>query len=551
MQKFATFISELEISNKTTDKINAIVRYLDNAPEEDKIWLLALFTGKRPRRGIQTKFLKQWAIQITDIPEWLFVESYSAVGDLGETISLLLPKPSHRIHKTISEWINELQIIGKATDEEKKKFVLNAWDGLEAQERLIFNKLIGGGFRLGVSQKLLVQAIAKHTGIEANKLTHSIMGNWDPFITNYDDLISGVEIENNTSLPFPFCLAYPLEQEPERLGDVSLWQAEWKWDGIRGQIIKRGGEIFIWSRGEELITPQFPELEKLLEILPDGIVLDGEILAVQDGKVLSFSSLQKRLNRKTISKKNLEESPIGFYVYDLLEKDGIDIREQPLENRRKQLKEIIGAIPEMYPVHLSPIVAANSWEELAAKRQQSREMNSEGLMLKKLDSPFHTGRKRGDWWKWKIEPFTIDAVMIYAQKGAGRRSNFYTDYTFAVRDGEKLVTIAKAYSGLTDKEIKQVSSFVNKNAVEKFGPVRTVKPELVFEIAFEGIAESSRHKAGIALRFPRIKRWRHDKKIEDINTLEDLRNILASTMGEGEEVKKAFHAKQERQIHKQ
>ena len=346
------------------------------------------------------------------------------------------------------------------------------------------------------------------------------MGNWDPFTTNYDDLISGVEIENNTSLPFPFCLAYPLEQEPESLGEVGLWQAEWKWDGIRGQIIKRGGEIFIWSRGEELITPQFPELEKLIEVLPDGTVLDGEILAVQDGKVLSFSSLQKRLNRKTISKKHLDDSPIGFFVYDLLETGGIDIREEPLAQRRALLKDIIAGIPGEFPVYISPVIEVETWEQLAEQRQNSREMNSEGLMLKKLDSPFHTGRKRGDWWKWKIEPFTIDAVMIYAQKGAGRRSNFYTDYTFAVKDADKLVTIAKAYSGLTDKEIKQVSSFVNRNAIEKFGPVRTVKPELVFEIAFEGIAESSRHKAGIALRFPRIKRWRHDKKAEDINTLE-------------------------------
>ncbi len=530
MKRFANFISELEVSNKTTDKVNAMVRYLDTAPARDKIWLLALFTGKRPRRGIQTKFLKQWAIEITGIPEWLFVESYSAVGDLGETISLLLPKPTHAIHKSIDEWINEITAVGKKTDEEKKAFVLDAWSGLETQERLIFNKLIGGGFRLGVSQKLLVQAIAKHTGIEANKLTHSIMGNWDPFSTDYDELISGVDIENNTSLPYPFCLAYPLEQEPENLGDISLWQAEWKWDGIRGQIIKRAGEIFVWSRGEELITPQFPELEALRDVLPDGIVLDGEILAVQEGQVLSFSSLQKRLNRKTISKKNLDESPIGFYVYDLLEINGKDIREEPLGKRRALLAEVINSIPEENPVYLSPVVVAKDWEELAAERQRSREMNSEGLMLKKLDSIFHTGRKRGDWWKWKIEPFTIDAVMIYAQKGAGRRSSYYTDYTFAVKDGDQLVTIAKAYSGLTDKEIKLVSSFVNKNAVEKFGPVRTVKPELVFEIAFEGIAESKRHKAGLALRFPRIKRWRQDKKVADINTLEDLRGILGSTM---------------------
>ncbi len=529
MQAFAKFIQDLEISNKTTDKVNAIVAYLEQAPAEDRIWLLALFTGKRPKRGINTKLLRQWVLEITGLPDWLFIECYSSVGDLGETIALLLPPPSHIIEKTINQWIAELFVVAKKSDEEKKDFVLNAWSGLEVRERLIFNKLIGGGFRVGVSQKLLVNAISKHTGIEANQLTHSIMGNWDPFHTNYDELISSVDTVKNISQPYPFCLAYPLEQDVSSIGDIKDWQAEWKWDGIRGQIIKRENEIFIWSRGEELITNQFPELKELVENLPNGIVLDGEILAVKDGQVLSFSSLQKRLNRKTISKAQLEETPIGYYAYDILEFDGKDLRQEPLQKRRAMLEDFFLTKLISANLYLSPIVQKNSWEEMAAERQNSREMNSEGLMLKHKQSIFHTGRKRGDWWKWKIEPFTIDAVMIYAQKGAGRRSNFYTDYTFAVRDGEQLVTIAKAYSGLTDKEIKQVDSFVKRNSVEKFGPVRTVKPELVFEIAFEGIAASGRHKAGLALRFPRIKRWRHDKKPADINTLEDLRNILTSS----------------------
>ncbi len=530
MERFAELIHALEISNKTTDKVAALVQYLQTAPDADKIWLLALFTGKRPRRAIQTKFLKEWAIEITGIPEWLFVECYHTVGDLGETIALILPPPTHEIKKSISDWIHELMALAKQPDEQKKEFVLAAWDGLDVPERLIFNKLIGGGFRLGVSQKILVQAIAKQTGIEANKLTHSIMGNWKPEQTKYADLISGVELENNTSTPYPFCLAYPLEQAVEDLGEEKMWQAEWKWDGIRGQVIKRGDELYIWSRGEELITGQFPELAALVNVLPNGLVLDGEILAVDNGQVLSFSSLQKRLNRKTVSKKNLDETPIGFYAYDVLEYNGLDIRDQPLHARRKILEDVIPNLPEGAPVFLSPIVPFSAWDQLTEERLRSREMNSEGLMLKHVDSIFHTGRKRGDWWKWKVEPFTIDAVMIYAQKGAGRRSNFYTDYTFAVRDGEKLVSIAKAYSGLTDKEIRQVDHFVKRNAVEKFGPVRTVKPELVFEIAFEGIAESGRHKAGIALRFPRIKRWRQDKKVEDINTLTDLQNLLESTL---------------------
>lgn len=529
MEKFASFIHDLEISNKTNDKIDAIVRYLDAATEEDKIWLVALFTGKRPKRGINTRLLREWAIGITGIPDWLFSECYHSVGDLGETISLILPKPTHSIRKTVHEWINELVVLNKKDDEAKKAYVLNAWSGLNVQERLIFNKLIGGGFRVGVSHKLLVNAIAKHSGIEANKLMHSLMGKWEPNSTTYTNLINGLDLDRNMSQPYPFCLAYPLEQEAALIGIPAEWQAEWKWDGIRGQVIKRKGSLFIWSRGEELITDQFPELQALGLLLPDGCVIDGEILSVDNGKVLSFNSLQKRLNRKNVSKKQQEETPIGFYCYDMLEAGDEDIREKPLQQRRSMLEKLLKGLPENKVMFLSPVVDFNSWEELALVRESSRGMNSEGLMLKRLSSAYSTGRKRGDWWKWKIDPFSIDTVMIYAQKGAGRRSNFYTDYTFAVKDGEKLVSIAKAYSGLTDKEIREVDNFVKRNAIEKFGPVRTVKPELVFEIAFEGIAESGRHKAGIALRFPRIKRWRKDKKADEINTIQDLRDLLNST----------------------
>ena len=529
MEKFASFIHQLEISNKTNDKIDAIASYLAIAPEEDKIWLVALFTGKRPKRTINTTLLREWAIEIAGIPAWLFAECYHSVGDLGETISLILPKPTSRIQKNISTWISELMNLAKQADEVKKEYVLNAWAGLDVPERLIFNKLIGGGFRVGVSHKLLVNAISKHTGIEANKLMHSLMGKWLPADTNYEALVNGLDMDTNISQPYPFCLAYPLEQEPASIGAPTEWQAEWKWDGIRGQIIKRKGELFIWSRGEELITHQFPELEQLVHILPEGCVIDGEILAVENKQVLSFNSLQKRLNRKTVSKKQQDETPIGFYCYDLLEYDHEDIRTKPMEERRALLETLVEKLEGNQVIYLSQVIAFDNWDDLAIIREGSRAHNSEGIMLKKLSSVYNTGRKRGDWWKWKIDPYSIDAVMIYAQKGAGRRSNFYTDYTFAVKDGEKLLSIAKAYSGLTDKEIREVDSFVKRNSIEKFGPVRTVKPELVFEIAFEGIAESGRHKAGIALRFPRIKRWRKDKKADEINTIDDLKNLLNST----------------------
>jgi DNA ligase-1 len=530
MKRFSQLIQELELSNKTNDKIGALVSYFSEADERDKPYVIAMFTGKRPKRPVNTALIKQWAIELSDIPAWLFSESHHSVGDLSETIALVLPPAKHNVEKPLNQWITELsQLQGKA-DDTKKAYVLNAWDGLSTQERFIFNKLISGNFRIGVSNKMLVNALAKHSEQDSSKIMHSIMGKWLPNEITYKELIAGKHVNTDNSWPYPFCLAYALDTEPENLGETSAWQAEWKWDGIRGQIVKRNGELFIWSRGEELVTEQFPELHFLREELQDGTVLDGEILSIKDCKVQSFSTLQQRLNRKTINKSQLNDAPIGFFTYDVLEFEGNDIRQEPLLKRRVILVDIIEKLATKNVVSVSPVIEFNSWVKLAELRETARDLNSEGIMLKKLDSVFHTGRKRGDWWKWKINPYTVDTVMIYAQKGTGRRANFYTDYTFAVREGEQLITIAKAYSGLTDKEIKEVNSFVNKNAIEKFGPVRTVKPELVFEIAFEGIAESKRHKAGLALRFPRIARWRKDKKADEINTLDDLRQLLHSTL---------------------
>lgn len=530
MKRFSQLIQELELSNKTNDKISALVSYFNEANEKDKPYVIAMFTGKKPKRPVNTNLIKQWAIELSGIPEWLFLESYSSVGDLSETIALVLPPAKKEVDQPLHQWIAELADLQGKTDEEKKAYILNSWDSLNTQECFIFNKLISGNFRIGVSNKMLVNAIAKHSAQDTSKIMHSIMGKWLPNEITYQELIAGAHVNTDNSWPYPFCLAYALDTEPGNLGEPNSWQAEWKWDGIRGQIVKRNGELFIWSRGEELVTEQFPELHFLKEELADGTVLDGEILSIKDGKVQSFSTLQQRLNRKTINKTQLNNAPVGFYAYDILEHQTVDIRLEPLEKRRKILVDVIENLITKDVVLLSPVIEYESWAELAALRLTARELNSEGLMLKKLDSVFHSGRKRGDWWKWKINPYTVDTVMIYAQKGSGRRANFYTDYTFAVRDGEKLITIAKAYSGLTDKEIKEVNSFVNKNAIEKFGPVRTVKPELVFEIAFEGIAESKRHKAGLALRFPRIARWRKDKKADEINTLADLKTLLESSL---------------------
>ncbi|MCP1996465.1 ATP-dependent DNA ligase [Flavobacterium sp. HSC-61S13] len=526
MKTFATLIHALDSTNKTTHKYEAIYRFLDTAEERDKLWFLALFTGRRPKRSVNTTLLKQWAITLTELPEWLFVESYATVGDLGETIALILPPSEQTTEQSLSQWMDQIIALRDGTEEEKREFVIDAWMHLNLTERFIFNKLIGGSFRIGVSSKTLINAFAHYYQLEPAAVTHSLMGDWQMDQVNFEDLVHGKFTEVHKSKPYPFCLAYGLDKEIEELGEAAQWQVEYKWDGIRAQIIKRDGEVFIWSRGEELITAQFPEIEQEFLKWTDDFVVDGELLVVIDKQIQNFTSLQKRLNRKTLTKKMLQELPVSVYLYDMLEYQGTDIREQPLRKRRVILEDIVIQNPSTVVV-ISQREEASNWQQVIKSRSLSREHSSEGLMIKNLESPYHSGRKRGDWWKWKLEPLTIDAVLIYAQKGSGRRSGHYTDYTFAIRNGDALVTIAKAYSGLTDKEIQEVSKFVNKNAIEKFGPVRTVKPELVFEIAFEGIGFSSRHKSGVALRFPRIKRWRRDKTVADIDTLEQVKSLIS------------------------
>ncbi len=529
---FASLVNILGTSTKNTEKLHALQHYFSTASDKDKVWVIAIFSGRRPKRIINSTILQQWCVELIDLPLWLFEESYHTVGDLAETIALLLPPPIFvGEQNTLSYYLEQFIQLEKADEAIKKDFIITTWMQLNQEERFVFNKLITGGFRIGVSQKMMVNALAKTTQIEASTIAHLISGNWQPATIKFADLLNPNMASKDDSKPYPFYLAYALEDEPQNLGDITEWQAEWKWDGIRGQIIKRNGELYVWSRGEELMTDKFPEYQILKNVLPDGIVIDGEILPTQDLQPLPFSLLQTRIGRKTITKKQLQEAPISFFAYDLLEFNAEDIRTKHLVERRNILENIVNAIlfdnsQLANIIQLSPTILTESWDQLIQLRHNSRDMGSEGLMLKRKSSPYLVGRKVGDWWKWKIEPMVIDAVLIYAQKGHGRRSNLYTDYTFAVKDGDKLVTFTKAYSGLTDKEFNEVDAFVKSNSIEKFGPVRTVKPELVFEIAFEGIAASSRHKSGVALRFPRMNRWRKDKKADDINTLEDLKNML-------------------------
>lgn len=528
MKEFAELIFILGTTTKTNEKLKALQVYFSKANDKDKVWVIALFTGRRPRRTISSTLLRAWCAEYCNIPAWLFDESYHTVGDLSETIALLIAdeETKQEENKPLHYYIEAFILLAKATEDEKKVFMLQSWKELgSASERFVFNKILSGAFRIGVSQQLLIQALAKTSLLDAPVVAHRISGNWDPATITYDELMYHHNASTDDSKPYPFYLAYPLEGDPASLGKPEDWQAEWKWDGIRGQLIKRNDALYVWSRGEELVTEKFPEYKTLLTTLPNGVVLDGEIIPAIDGKPLPFAQLQTRIGRKNISKKILKDVPVCFFAYDLLEYDAIDIREQTLEHRRSLLEQLVFAAQHPALI-ISPVINFADWNELVETRNRSREAFAEGLMLKRLASSYQVGRKRGDWWKWKIDPLVIDAVMIYAQKGSGRRSNLYTDYTFAVRDGDKLVPFAKAYSGLTDKEIAQVDAFVKRNAIEKFGPVRTVKPELVFELAFEGIAESKRHKSGVALRFPRINRWRTDKKMDEINTLDDLKAML-------------------------
>lgn len=532
MKDFAQLIKTLDSSNKTSVKVDALTDYFRKASDTDKVWTIALLSHRRPPRPVNTTLLRLWANELANIPMWLFEESYHIVGDLAETIALVIPTTSDHTDKSLTEFLQEIILLKKKTDAEKHDYLHENWLALNYYERLVFTKLITGSFRIGVSQKLMTRALSKAVDVAEDLLAHKLMGNWDPETVTFDALVLTESETDQRSRPYPFYLAYAIEGEVAALGNPEDWSIEHKWDGIRAQVIVRNYELYVWSRGEELVTDKYPEFNAFIGIVPNGTVIDGEILPFPEGQIGTFNDLQTRIGRKTISAALLQKTPVIVKAYDLLEWEGKDIRNLPYETRRNLLEQLIESkLAENLPLHLSERVQLSSWEDVATERMRARELHSEGLMLKRNASPYLVGRKKGDWWKWKIEPLTIDAVLTYAMRGHGRRSNLFTDYTFAlwqeVENGEReLVTFAKAYSGLTDAEFRKVDDWIKKNTLERFGPVRSVTPELVFEIGFEGIAFSKRHKSGIATRFPRILRWRHDKKIDEANTLDDLKNMI-------------------------
>ena len=533
MKAFADLYDAIDRTTATQGKVSALVSYFRDATSADAAWAISFLVGRRPKRLIRSGDLRAWAAEAAGIPDWLFEESYAQAGDLAETISLLVPEASDSATDTsLAYWVEQrLLPLGQMDAHDQRAALLDIWQALRGSSRFVFNKLITGAFRMGVSDGLLVRALAQQSGVSGDAISHRLMGQWEPSAEWYERVMHPDTDDADWSRPYPFYLAYPMEQDVASLGDATEWQVEWKWDGIRAQLVRRRGKTLLWSRGEELLTGRFPEVEQTAEFLPDGTVIDGELVAWRDGAPLPFSELQRRINRKTIGKKLLADVPCAMIAYDLLELGGVDRRPDRMLDRRDALETIARALPTGGTIHLSPIIAAESWDAVLSARGDSRVRRAEGLMLKRRVSPYGVGRKVGDWWKWKVTPLTVDAVLVYAQSGHGRRAGLYTDYTFAVWDGDNLVPFAKAYSGLTDAEIREVDRYVRQNTLEKFGPVRTVKPGLVFELAFEGIQESTRHKSGIAVRFPRISRWRTDKQPRDADSLETIRAMLRASKG--------------------
>lgn len=561
MRRFAALYQALDASTATNDKVRALVAYFAAAPAADAAWATYFLAGGKPRQVVPTALLRERACRVAGIDDWLFEECYQAVGDLAETIAHVLPPPAHRSDGSLAHWVQErlLPLRGLPPEEQAAR-VQAAWGELDAPERFLLVKLIGGGFRVGVSKLLVQRALAEWAGLDAKQVAQRMMG-WTegraaPSAARFQALVSPEAAPAlEAGQPYPFFLAHALPGDPQAIGPPADWQVEWKYDGIRAQLVKRAGRVWIWSRGEELVTERFPEVVALAQPLPDGTVLDGEILVwpADAAQPAPFNLLQQRIGRKTLTKKVLAQAPVAFVAYDLLEAGGEDLRALPQHARRVRLEALL----QGRPLRLSPLVQAADWPAYAALRAGSRERGVEGFMLKHREAAYGSGRTKAQgpvitWWKWKIDPLAVDCVLIYAQAGHGRRASVYTDYTFAVWNrlpadaaeaqavveaiarrepaqpgALQLVPFAKAYSGLTDEEFARVDRVIRATTLEKFGPVRSVKPTLVFELAFEGINASPRHKSGIAVRFPRMLRIRDDKPLHEADTLPTLQRLMS------------------------
>lgn len=594
MREFTALYAQLDASTSTTAKVQALRAHLAVAAPDDAAWTVYLLSGGKPRQAVPTAVLRAAAREAAGIDDWLFDECYQVVGDLAETMAHVLPHGSlvpdgmapspDELHETdgadavilgpadgLAAWMMRglLPLRGLEPQVQKRR-LLGLWSALQGQERFLLTKLVGGGFRVGVSKLLVQRAVAEHAGLQASEVAQRMMGYTQasalPTAADWQRLVGAVEGDPQLreGQPYPFFLAQALDpgdetRLPQVMGAAGDWLVEWKYDGIRAQVVRRGQGVWIWSRGEELITERFPEVVQAAQALPPGTVLDGELLVMREGRPAPFAELQTRITRKTVSKALREKTPVGFMAYDMLEHQGQDCRLQAQHARRQALQDLL----QSGPFAVSPLVAvgpsdaAAEWNALQALRAESRARAVEGFMLKHRDAPYGVGRRKVEaggvmgWWKWKVEPMTVDAVLVYAQAGHGRRANLYTDYTFAVwnrpprdeaevqqvlqaierreppnAEGLHLVPFAKAYSGLSDEEFAQVDQVIRRSTVEKFGPVRSVVPSLVFELGFEGIAPSPRHRSGVAVRFPRMLRWRTDKPMREADTLPTLKALM-------------------------
>ena len=545
MKAFTDLYWRLDGTTSTSEKVAALRDYFASAPHDDAACALGVLSGERQLRSVSTSQLRAWAAEATGLSAWLVEECYAHVGDLAETLALILPEPAAAalpdlgLAEMMQTTIHDLR---GADDARKREVVTAVWGRLAPRERIVWHKLLTGGLRVGVSRTLVARALADLAGVDQAEMAHRLMGDPPADAAAFGRLLAPEATAADSRRPYPFFLASALDRTAieavaEDLGDAAQWQAEWKWDGMRAQLVRRGDDVTVWSRGEELVNDAFPEITAAGATLPPGTVLDGELLAVCDGRLLPFAMLSKRASRKTVTKKVLAEVPCVFVAYDLLEADGVDRRDQPLAERRRRLEALIAtpftdlldgvAAADTGRLFLSPLVTGATWADLAARRAESRGRGVEGLMLKRIASPYAAGRTRGDWWKWKVEPLEIDAVLLYAQAGHGRRAGLHSDYTLGLWDGEKLVTVAKAYSGLTDAEIVEIDRIVRATTIEKHGPVRICTPTLVMQLAFEGVSLSTRHKSGVAVRFPRIVRWRRDKQPADAGTVADLKRMTS------------------------
>ncbi len=528
MRRFTELFREVDASRRTGDKLAALRRYFAEAPAEDAVWALWFLWGNRLRLGIPARRLRQWAADVSGHPDWLVEACHERVGDLAETAALLLPLndghgcelPLHAVIERhllpLRDWDDRFQL----------QLLRDLWLSLDRDQALVLNKMLTGAFRIGVSRQLVMRGLAEALGLELAVLSHRLMGDWPPTAAFFRSLTDATDSPAAAATrPYPFYLATPLPGSPDALGSPADWCAEWKWDGVRAQLIRRGGDCHLWSRGDERLTGAFPEIVAAAAGLPDGTVLDGEILCWREDRPLGFHALQTRITRKRLEPALLQQAPAVFMAYDCLEWQGADIRSRPLAARQAHMQEALRrADPAV--LRCSPLVPFADWAALARAWSTSRARGVEGLMLKRRDGPYRDGRVRGEWWKWKVAPFTADLVLVYAQAGHGRRATLYTDYTLAARAGDRFVPVAKAYSGLTDAELRELDRWIKARTLARHGPVRTVPPEMVFEVGFEGLRPSTRHKSGLALRFPRILRWRRDKRAEEADTLEQLRGLL-------------------------